>query len=267
MRWGMNEHVCQECVEVAWFCFHRDMTQMATEEIVSKSKSFLDSLADRVNDFIPKNLSAWVVALTCLVVVVALSRLMSLQKSVSELQSRPSVDEHLVRQVVRQHLEETVRAMDQQNRLQLQLRQQQMMEQAKRAQQALAEKQKEIAAAPLPKIEILETGPAKEPVLLAPKLEDSKALESASSVAAELVPSSVIAPSPSPAVIAPSPPPAVNSPSPPPAPVTADIDAAAPAPATPRAETPKKREEDHVHEQTSGAVVSKKRTKSKPLAV
>ena len=125
----------------------------------AKFKSALDLFTDRVTEWIPKNLNIWLIALTCLIVLVALSRLLSLQKSVSELQSRPSVDEHLVRQVVRQHLEETVRAMDQQNRVQLQMRQQQMMEQARKAQQVMLEKQNQLAAIPVAKIEIVENGP------------------------------------------------------------------------------------------------------------
>lgn len=135
---------------------------MSDVSVSAKAKNLMDVVTDRVSDLIPKNLNVWIVALTCLIVIVALSRIMSLQKSVTELQSRPSTDEHLVRQVVRQHLEETVKAMDQQNRMQLQLRQQQMMEQARKAQQAMIEKQKEAAAAALaPKtqtvqIEVLE---------------------------------------------------------------------------------------------------------------
>ena len=90
-------------------------------------KSVLDSL----KNFLPVNLNVWIIVLTCLVVMIALSRLMSLQKTVSELVGRPAVDEHVVRGIVRQHLEDTVKAMDQQNRLQIQMRHQQL-EQARR---------------------------------------------------------------------------------------------------------------------------------------
>jgi hypothetical protein len=90
-------------------------------------KSVLDSL----KTLMPVNLNVWIIVLTCLVVIIALSRLMTLQKTVSDLSSRPAVDEHVVRGIVRQHLEETVKAMDQQNRLQIQMRHQQM-EQARR---------------------------------------------------------------------------------------------------------------------------------------
>lgn len=146
------------------------MSDVAAPLTVSaKAKSLLDVVTDRVTEWIPKNLNVWLIALTCLIVLVALSRLLSLQKSVSELQSRPSVDEHLVRQVVRQHLEETVRAMDQQNRVQLQLRQQQMLEQARKAQQALFEKQKQP-----PKIEIVEDSAKETPPQPAKQIADAQ---------------------------------------------------------------------------------------------
>jgi hypothetical protein len=160
---------------VAFFCLVRACNKTMAENI-SKAKGFLDTVTDRVTDWIPKNLNAWLVALTCLIVIVALSRLMSLQKSVSELQSRPSVDEHLVRQVVRQHLEETVRAMDQQNRVQLQMRQQQMLEQARKAQQAMLEKQKEASAT---KIEILDS--SEPPAASKPEPVDAPAAPAPSS--------------------------------------------------------------------------------------
>ncbi len=138
--------------------------------VSAKAKNFLDSFTDRFHDWIPKNLNIWIISLTCLIVIVALSRLLSLQKAVSELQSRPSVDEYLVRQVVRQHLEETVKAMDQQNRIQLQLRQQQMMEQAQKAHKAMVEKQQQATAqqqqASQPVIEVIEDSAKKEEVKL-----------------------------------------------------------------------------------------------------
>lgn len=144
----------------------------------AKAKNFLDSISDRFQDWIPKNLNIWIISLTCLIVIVALSRLLSLQKAVSELQSRPSVDEYLVRQVVRQHLEETVKAMDQQNRIQLQMRQQQMMEQAQKAHKAMVEKQQQAAAAQ--QAQIQPSGPTIEVI------EDSaKKVESTEPVEAE----------------------------------------------------------------------------------
>jgi outer membrane biosynthesis protein TonB len=144
----------------------------------AKAKNFFDSFSDRFQDWIPKNLNIWIISLTCLIVIVALSRLLSLQKAVSELQSRPSVDEYLVRQVVRQHLEETVKAMDQQNRIQLQMRQQQMMEQAQKAHKAMIEKQQQAAAAQQqasqPVIEVIEDSNKKvdDPKAIEPKKEE-----------------------------------------------------------------------------------------------
>lgn len=153
--------------------------------VSAKAKNFFDSFTDRFQDWIPKNLNIWIISLTCLIVIVALSRLLSLQKAVSELQSRPSVDEYLVRQVVRQHLEETVKAMDQQNRIQLQLRQQQMMEQAQKAHKAMVEKQQQAAAqqqqpqASQPTIEVIEDSAKKEEVKVDVKapVAEPKALE------------------------------------------------------------------------------------------
>jgi hypothetical protein len=151
--------------------------------VSAKAKNFLDSFTDRFHDWIPKNLNIWIISLTCLIVIVALSRLLSLQKAVSELQSRPSVDEYLVRQVVRQHLEETVKAMDQQNRIQLQMRQQQMMEQAQKAHKAMVEKQQQAAAqqqqASQPVIEVIEDSVKKEEVKVDVKtpVAEPKAIE------------------------------------------------------------------------------------------
>jgi len=148
--------------------------------VSAKAKNFLDSFTDRFQDWIPKNLNIWIISLTCLIVIVALSRLLSLQKAVSELQSRPSVDEYLVRQVVRQHLEETVKAMDQQNRIQLQLRQQQMMEQAQKAHKAMVEKQQQATAQQSqPVIEVIEDSTKKEEVKVDVKnpVAEPKAIE------------------------------------------------------------------------------------------
>jgi outer membrane biosynthesis protein TonB len=120
-----------------------------SEEIVKKTG------LDLLKSFLPINLNVWVIVLTCLVVMIALSRLMSLQKTVSEISSRPAVDEHVVRGIVRQHLEETVKAMDQQNRLQIQMRQQQL-EQARRQVPPPA------PSPPAPVIEIIEPHPVFE---------------------------------------------------------------------------------------------------------
>lgn len=114
---------------------------------VPVTQSLREKLA-QLSDWIPRGPVAWITVVIALIVLVALSRLISLQKSVADLQARPLVDEHLVRQIVRTHLEETVRAMDQQNKIQMQLRHQQMQEQIKKAQEAAAEqKAKDEAAA------------------------------------------------------------------------------------------------------------------------
>jgi len=163
-------------------------------------KTVLDSL----KNFLPVNLNVWIIVLTCLVVMIALSRLMSLQKTVSEIVSRPAVDEHIVRGIVRQHLEDTVKAMDQQNRLQIQMRHQQL-EQARRA-----------VPPPSPaKIEIIEPHPVFEK-------------------GSEPTPAPTPAPAPAPIVPAPAPP--VPAPAPP-------VPAAAPAP-TPAVETDDEKKDD-----------------------
>lgn len=131
-----------------------------------------------VKTFVPDHLNVWIIVLTCLVVIIALSRLMNLQKTVSELSSRPAVDEHLVRQIVRQHLEETVKAMDQQNRLQIQMRQQQL-EAMRRAVpppppasiEIVEEKKEEVVVAapaplPPPSTEPIPIPPSAPPVML-----------------------------------------------------------------------------------------------------
>ena len=105
------------------------VTKSASKEIQSAFVQF----REQAKEWIPSSATMWIILLACVIVIVALSRVVSLQKSVTELQNRPVVDEHLVRQVVRGHLEETVRAMEQQNKMHMQLRQQQAMEQAKQA--------------------------------------------------------------------------------------------------------------------------------------
>jgi hypothetical protein len=102
----------------------------------SATRSFTQSFTkfgQKVQDWIPRGTGVWIILFTCVVLIIGLSRVVSLQKSVAELQSRPIVDEHVVRQVVRGHLEETVRAMEQHNKMQMQMRQQQAMEQARLA--------------------------------------------------------------------------------------------------------------------------------------
>jgi membrane protein involved in colicin uptake len=86
-------------------------------------KKQVTALSTQAMTFLPPNWNIWLIAITCLVVLVAISRIITLQKSVTELQSRPIVDESSVRIAVRQHLEETVRAMEQQNKAQAMARQ------------------------------------------------------------------------------------------------------------------------------------------------
>lgn len=108
-----------------------DSVKSASARLSSLSK-YLENLSTRISDTIPKNANLWVLLLLGLIVVVALSRMMSMQKSIQELQARPIVDEYLVRQVVRSQLEETVKSLDEQNKLQLQLRHEAAMNDARR---------------------------------------------------------------------------------------------------------------------------------------
>lgn len=104
----------------------------STSARLSSLSKYLENLSTRISDTIPKNANLWVLLLLGLIVVVALSRMMSMQKSIQELQARPIVDEYLVRQVVRSQLEETVKSLDEQNKLQLQLRHEAAMNDARR---------------------------------------------------------------------------------------------------------------------------------------
>lgn len=156
------------------------------------------SVFDSLKTFLPVNLNVWIIVLTCLVVIIALSRLMTLQKTVSDLASRPAVDEHVVRGIVRQHLEETVKAMDQQNRLQIQMRQQQM-EQARRAQPP---------PPPPPTIEVIEAHPVFErvpdkpsPPVAPPAVEPPPASVAVPLPAPTLAPAPVAVPTPVPATV------------------------------------------------------------------
>jgi hypothetical protein len=83
----------------------------------------MTALSNQAMSFLPSNFNVWLIAITCLVVLVAISRIITLQKSVTELQSRPIFDENTVRISVRQHLEETVKAMEQHNKAQHMARQ------------------------------------------------------------------------------------------------------------------------------------------------
>jgi len=98
--------------------------------IAGKARGVMDSVTNSFNawkqkvvEVLPKNFSIWLIAITCLIVLVAVSRILTLQKSVTELQSRPVVDENVIRVAVRKHLEETVKAMEQHNKAQAMARQ------------------------------------------------------------------------------------------------------------------------------------------------
>jgi len=104
----------------------------STSARLSSLSKYLENLSTRISDIIPKNANLWFLLVIGLVVLVALSRMMSMQKSIQELQARPVVDEYLVRQVVRQQLEDTVKSLDEQNKLQLQLRHEAAMNEARR---------------------------------------------------------------------------------------------------------------------------------------
>lgn len=121
----------------------------AKASLATRAKDMFGSLTERVQDYWPKSFNTnswWVIGALAILILLLLSRVITLQRNVSDLQSRPMIDEPLVRSIVRQNLEDTVRSMEQQNKAQMQLRHQQMMEQARRAQE-LAEAQKADAAA------------------------------------------------------------------------------------------------------------------------
>lgn len=99
---------------------------------LSGLSKYVEGLGAKLQDALPKNTVLWVLLVVALIGIVALSRLMSLQKSVTELQARPLVDEYMVRKEVRTQLEETVKAIEQQNKIQMQLRQEQAIQEARR---------------------------------------------------------------------------------------------------------------------------------------
>ena len=121
---------------------------------VSRLGGMFDSVKKQVTafssqalTFLPANWNIWLIAITCLVVLVAISRIITLQKSVTELQSRPIVDESSVRIAVRQHLEETVRAMEQQNKAQAMARQAEQQARDEQMRQMVIRQAQEQAAA------------------------------------------------------------------------------------------------------------------------
>jgi hypothetical protein len=103
---------------------------MSSPGLTGRARVMLDTVSNnfagvkqKILNALPKNFSVWLIAITCLIVLVAVSRIITLQKSVTELQSRPVVDENMIRVAVRKHLEETVKAMEQHNKAQAMARQ------------------------------------------------------------------------------------------------------------------------------------------------
>jgi Fe2+ transport system protein B len=102
-----------------------DFSSSGVGGVAGKARAMLDTVTQSMNSWkqkilgaLPKNFTVWLIAITCLIVLVAVSRILTLQKSVTELQSRPVVDENMIRVAVRKHLEETVKAMEQHNKAQ-----------------------------------------------------------------------------------------------------------------------------------------------------
>jgi hypothetical protein len=122
----------------------------ASAGIAGKARFMLDAVSQNVSSWkekilaaLPKNFTVWLIAVTCLIVLVAVSRILTLQKSVTELQSRPVVDENMIRVAVRKHLEETVKAMEQHNKSQAMAKQaEDAAKIAEMQRQALAEQQR-----------------------------------------------------------------------------------------------------------------------------
>ena len=119
-------------------------------EPVSRFGGMFDNvkkLSAQAMEYLPNNWSVWLIALTCLIVLVAISRVITLQKSVTELQSRPIVDETTVRIAVRQHLEETARAMEQHNKAHAMARQAEQQAREEHMRQMIIKQAQEQAAA------------------------------------------------------------------------------------------------------------------------
>ena len=143
----MAEAVTTSAAAVASAATSSASSSSALSAKLTGLNKYVEQLSAKLQDFMPKNTTIWVLLLVAIIGIVALSRLMSMQKSVAELQARPYVDEYTVRKEVRGQLEETVKAIEQQNKLQLQLRQEQALQEARRqAQEQHARQQAEAAA-------------------------------------------------------------------------------------------------------------------------
>ena len=107
-----------------------------------------------IADFLPANSFMWIAVLCCVIILVAFSRLLSMQSSIQELQTRPPIDEGVIRGVVRQQLEETVRAIDQQNKAQMMVHSQRAHEAARAAFKPVIVEEIKTKAEPEPKAEL-----------------------------------------------------------------------------------------------------------------
>ena len=107
---------------------------MADGSVTSSMTKSATTLFAKLKENLPQSPMMWIVALTCVVLLITLSRMLALQRSIQDLQEKPSVDESVVRQLVRQQLEETVKSIEQQNKAHMQMH-------AMRAQQDAARQQ------------------------------------------------------------------------------------------------------------------------------
>ena len=130
-----------------------DFSSSGIGGVTGKARAMLDTVTQSMNSWkqkimsaLPKNFTVWLIAITCLIVLVAVSRILTLQKSVTELQSRPVVDENMIRVAVRKHLEETVKAMEQHNKAQAMARQAEEAARMAELQRQAAEQQQRQAA-------------------------------------------------------------------------------------------------------------------------
>ncbi len=161
------------------------MVQMSA--VTSSMKS---SLLTKLKDSLPQSPMMWIVALTCVVLLVTLSRMLALQRSIQDLQAKPSVDESVVRQLVRHQLEETVRSIEQQNKAHMQMHAMRAQEAARRAAQPV---EAPVAPAPeAPPVPVAEAPPAAAapeaavPVAEAPAVEKPAAEAPAATPAQEI---------------------------------------------------------------------------------
>ena len=106
---------------------------------VTSSMKSAASLLTKLKENLPQSPMMWIVALTCIVLLVTLSRMLAIQRSIQDLQAKPGVDESVVRQLVRQQLEETVKSIEQQNKAHMQMHSMRAQEAARQATEARRE--------------------------------------------------------------------------------------------------------------------------------